>query len=216
MLMVTPCTDWYLIFTSLAQGDVALATALLPWNLLLQVILLPIYLLIFTGELVNINTAILLENVVLVLVVPMLLALISKRLIQLRNRIWHRLIHNIAANQWLFLYVAIAAMFASQGEILIEQPGLLLTMLLPVLLFFGVNFWLGQIVGRLAHFSYEEVACLNCTTLARNSPISLAIATSAFPERPLIALALIIGPLIELPILAVVSQVLLLLRPGKR
>ncbi|MEW6491672.1 MAG: bile acid:sodium symporter [Cyanobacteriota bacterium] len=216
MLMVTPCTDWYLIFTSIAQGDVALATALLPWNLLLQVILLPIYLLIFAGKLVNIDAAVLLESVVFVLVVPMLLAFISKLLIQHQNRILHHLIRKIAANQLLFLCVAIAAMFASQGEILIAQPELLLKMLLPVLIFFVINFWLGQIVGRLAHFSYEEVVCFSCTTLARNSPISLAIATSTFPERPLIALALVMGPLIELPVLVAVSQVLLLLRPRKR
>lgn len=216
MLMVTPCTDWYLIFTSIAQGDVALATALLPWNLLLQVILLPVYLLIFTGSSIDINAAILLESMLWVLVVPMLLAFSSKRLIQPRNRILHSAIDKIAAYQWLFLCGAIAAMFASQGEILMAQPELLVKMLLPVLIFFVVNFWLGQFIGRLAHFSYEETVCFNCTTLARNSPISLAIATSAFPERPLIALALVIGPLIELPILVVVSQVLLRLRPQKR
>jgi ACR3 family arsenite efflux pump ArsB len=39
-----------------------------------------------------------------------------------------------------------------------------------------------------------------------------AIALVAFPEQPLIALILVIGPLIELPILALVSQVLLLIR----
>jgi arsenite transporter len=53
---------------------------------------------------------------------------------------------------------------------------------------------------------------LTCTTLARNSPLALAIALVAFPEQPLIALTLVIGPLIELPILALVSQVLLLIR----
>lgn len=216
MLMVTPCTDWYLIFTSIAQGDVALATALLPWNLILQIILLPIYLLIFAEKLVNIDAFILIKNVVLILVLPMLIAFIAKRLIQPQCSVLHRLIHKVLDNQMLFLCIAITAMFASQGEILIEQPELLLKMLLPVLIFFGINFWLGQLIGRLAHFSYEEVVCFNCTTLARNSPISLAIATSAFPEHPLIALALVIGPLIELPVMVVVSQVLLLLRPRRR
>ncbi len=49
MLMVTPCTDWYLIFTGLTKGNTALATAILPINLLLQVILLPVYLFLFGG-----------------------------------------------------------------------------------------------------------------------------------------------------------------------
>lgn len=50
------------------------------------------------------------------------------------------------------------------------------------------------------------------TTIARNSPIALAIVVTAFPDQPLIALALIIGPLIELPVLAIVSQGLLRIR----
>ena len=36
MLMVTPCTDWYLIFTSMAKGNLPLSTSILPLNLLLQ------------------------------------------------------------------------------------------------------------------------------------------------------------------------------------
>ncbi|WP_414528679.1 arsenic resistance protein [Nodularia chucula] len=128
------------------------------------------------------------------------------------NTIWQKITLKIAANQTVFLAVAIAAMFASQGQILMERPDLLLKMLIPVLIFFGVNFCLGQLIGHLAKFSYEEIACFNCTTLARNSPIALAIATSTFRERPLIALALVIGPLIELPVMVIISQSLLRLR----
>ena len=36
MDLVTPCTDWYLLFTAIAGGHLALSTALLPWNLLLH------------------------------------------------------------------------------------------------------------------------------------------------------------------------------------
>jgi ACR3 family arsenite efflux pump ArsB len=61
-------------------------------------------------------------------------------------------------------------------------------------------------------FKYENVVCFNFTTLARNSPLSLAIAISAFPDRPLIALVLVIGPLIELPVLSLIAQLLLFLR----
>src|SRR5690606_23933232 len=79
----------------------------------------------------------------------------------------------------------------------------------PVLLFFVVNFALVYWAARLTRLSYADYAALCCTTLARNSPIALAIALVAFPEQPLIALALVIGPLIELPVLGVVAQLLL-------
>ena len=50
---------------------------------------------------------------------------------------------------------------------------------------------------------------LNFTTLARNSPLALAIAVATFPDLPLVSLALVIGPLIELPILSLISGILL-------
>src|SRR5699024_12312605 len=40
MLMVTPCTDWYLVFTEVAKGNTALSTSLLPVNLVIQIVLL--------------------------------------------------------------------------------------------------------------------------------------------------------------------------------
>src|SRR5699024_10014837 len=38
MLMVTPCTDWYLIYTKIAKRNVALSAAILPLNLVLQIV----------------------------------------------------------------------------------------------------------------------------------------------------------------------------------
>jgi ACR3 family arsenite efflux pump ArsB len=111
--------------------------------------------------------------------------------------------------QLLFLALAIVAMFASQGRILLEQPQTFLQLLPPVLLFFAGNFVLAHAAGRAWRLPYSNFVALCCTTLARNSPIALAVAMLVFPDRPLIALALVIGPLIELPILGLVAQALL-------
>lgn len=35
MLLVTPCTDWYIIFTNMARGNVSLSLSVLPINLIL-------------------------------------------------------------------------------------------------------------------------------------------------------------------------------------
>jgi len=212
MLMVTPCTDWYLIFTGIAKGNVALATAFLPWNMILQVVLLPVYLLVLVGKLVQIDIAIFLESIVLILAIPMLLAFIAKWLIPKVNGFWRELPLKIAAGQTLFLCVAITAVFASQGQTLIQHPDVLLKMLPPIFSFYVITFFLAQVIARFGNFSYEDFACFSCTTLARNSPLALAIATSIFPDRPLITLVLAIEPLIELPVMVLVSQLLLFLR----
>lgn len=214
MLMVTPCTDWYIVFTGVADGDVMLATALLPINLILQVLLLPMYLLVFAGTLVEINPNQLLESVFLVLLIPLLAAVISRNLLLWKKgQSWiEKMSSKIALIQILSLNLAVISIFASEGNALVQNPNLLLKIFVPVCLFFVVNFIAAYRVGRYLKFSYEEFACFSCTTLARNSPLSLAIAASAFPHQPLIALTLVIGPLIELPIMVFISQSLLRIR----
>ncbi|WP_235856246.1 arsenic resistance protein [Methanolobus halotolerans] len=215
MLMVTPCTDWYLLFTGIARGNVPLSASILPMNLILQLILLPVYLLIFADTIATIDPVLLMESVLLILFIPFLMSLISKVTVPaikgeywLEKKIFPRLDHV----QFLFLNLAIISMFASQGEQLVQSPLILLKLITPVLLFFVIVFVVGQLVGRYLGFSYQDTASLNLTTLARNSPIVLAIALTAFPDEPLIALTLVIGPLIELPVLGIISHTLLKIR----
>lgn len=99
-------------------------------------------------------------------------------------------------------------MFASESKELFLHPVLLLKMLIPLIIFFAVNLFLVQFLGKRLKFAYEDNIALNFTTLARNSPLSLAIAVAAFPDRPLISLALVIGPLIELPCLGIIAGIL--------
>jgi ACR3 family arsenite efflux pump ArsB len=209
MLMVTPCTDWYLIFTGMAKGNVALSTTILPLNLVLQVILLPVYLLIFGGTTGVIELPFLIESVFIVIFIPLMLAILTKTLLKNKQQFADNLLSKLSALPIIFLSFAIMAMFSSQGKLLIENLDLMWKITLPIFLFFIINFIIGQKVGRFMSFSYKERASLSLTTLARNSPIALAIAMTAFPEQPLIALTLVIGPLLELPILAIITQLLL-------
>jgi arsenite transporter len=50
LVLLVPCTDWFITFTHLAGGDTRRAIAVTPINLLLQLLLLPLYLWLFLGE----------------------------------------------------------------------------------------------------------------------------------------------------------------------
>ncbi|MGL3067050.1 MULTISPECIES: arsenic resistance protein [Planococcus] len=217
MLMVTPCTDWYLMFTSIAKGNVPLSTSVLPINLILQVVLLPVYLFIFAGTIESIPLSTIGESILLVLVLPFALAHLTRYTLRKKEAFLNeKLVPFFATTQIFFLSLAILAMFASQGKYLINNLEVISILILPVLLFFVVNFVVAQTVGKVMKFSYEDTVSLSLTIIARNSPVSLAIAVVAFPDQPLIALALVIGPLIELPVLAIVSQLLLSLRKTRK
>jgi ACR3 family arsenite efflux pump ArsB len=208
MLLVTPCTDWYLVFTGLSKGNVELGMSILPLNLILQIVLLPVYLLVLIGSEVTMDVASLVSSVAMVLVIPFVLAYITKAFTKNRDRFKNFLSEQGDNLQLLFLCLAVIVMFASEGKNLLENPLLLAQMFIPLLIFFAVLFFVAQIVGRVQKFPKKDIVALNMTTLARNSPLSLAIAVVTFPEQPLVSLALVIGPLIELPVLSVISGIL--------
>ncbi|MFS0788675.1 arsenic resistance protein [Shouchella sp. 1P09AA] len=210
LLLVTPCTDWYLIFTSIARGNVTLATSVLPVNLILQVLLLPVYLLIFAGTMETVSMGTILESVVLILFVPFILASLTRYFMKKKQvMLEKKVIPFFASSQIIFLCLAIVAMFASQGSYLLNNLEVIWLMLIPMFLYFLINFLMAQTAGKFLKFTYEDTVSLNMTVVARNSPVALAIVLAAFPDQPLIALALIIGPLLELPVLAVLAKLLL-------
>ncbi|MFC7063837.1 arsenic resistance protein, partial [Halobacillus seohaensis] len=176
MLMVTPCTDWYLIFTGIAKGNVALSTAILPLNLILQIILLPIYLLIFGGTTEVIELSFLVESILIVLFIPLVLSFLTKMVLRNKQQLRDNLIYNLSVLPIIFLSLAIIAMFASQGQLLLDNLDLMWQITIPILLFFIVNFIVGQRIGRFMKFPISDRTSLSLTTLARNSPIALAIA----------------------------------------
>ena len=206
MLLVTPCTDWYLVFTRIGGGNVELGMSILPLNLALQCLLMPVYLGLFCGSAVSLDLPSLLLDMAVVLLVPLALAAATRLAARGRPRALDALRGRRDGMQLLFLCLAVLVMFASEGESVLEDPGLLLEMFVPLLIFFCLLFCLARLVGdRLMRFPRADTVSLTFTSMARNSPLALAIAVAAFPGQPLISLALVVGPLIELPVLSVAA-----------
>lgn len=207
MLILTPCTDWYLVFTKMAKGDLNLSLSILPINLILQLILLPIYLIIFFSSNNTINYVDLGYSLLIVIVIPFVLAQLSK--VILNQEMGEKLTGFFSKYQIIFLALAVFAIFNSQGKLLFDNLNTVLTIFIPLMVFFAINTIIDLLLSQQINFTYEEYASLTMTTLARNSPLALAIAINSFPGRELIAIALVIGPLIELPVLYIVSRFVL-------
>lgn len=209
MLLVTPCTDWYLVFTGLSKGNVELNLSILPLNLLLQIVLLPVYLTFFFGNEVNMDTMNILWSILYVICIPFVASIIYKICTRKHIKLQEKVAEQGDNLQLIFLCLAVMFMFMTQGESIVANPLLIVHLFMPLLCFFVIIFIIAQIAGRLLHFNKQDIIALNFTTLARNSPLALAIAVTTFPDQPFISLVLVVGSLIELPTLSVISAILL-------
>ena len=206
MLILTPCTDWYLVFTKLAKGDLNLSLSILPINLILQIVLLPIYLILFYSTANSLDYSQLAYSLIIVIVIPFLLAQITKLI--LNTTLKEKLSETMSKFQILFLSLAVFCIFAGQGKLLFENLNSIIIIFIPLIIFFAVNTVIDLIISKKNNFIYPEYVSLTMTTLARNSPLALAIAINSFPSHELISIALVIGPLIELPVLYIISLII--------
>ena len=174
---------------------------ILPINFILQIILLPVYIYLFFGVFEWVSFGVVF-SMIMTLIIPLGLAVFVKLLFP------GEYLSRMSSINPLVLSLAVLSIFASERETLFNNLNLLQIILIPILLFFVINFIVSNIAAKIFNFNYRDTVSLVMTTMARNSPLALAIAVVVFDDLPIITLALIIGPLIEIPVLAVTSRVM--------
>ena len=119
-----------------SKGNVSLSTSILPINLILQVVLLPIYLLLFAGSIETIPLPTLIESILIVLIFPFVLAHLTRFLLRRKEPVLSNIVIPFFSNaQIFFLSFAIMAMFASQGSYLLDHLEVIYILIIPILIF---------------------------------------------------------------------------------
>ncbi|MCM8824834.1 MAG: bile acid:sodium symporter [Candidatus Omnitrophica bacterium] len=215
---LTPCIGWYLIFTDIAKGDVPWGISLLPWNITLQVVLMPLYLYILVGKVVPVEISTLIRSVALFLVAPFVLGyIVQKSVIKKKGRdyFFGPLKSSMGQVKLWALVIVIISMFVSQRSLDISDIHKVGLLILFLIVFFFVLFILVVIIGKLFNLVYEDIVTMAFTTTARNSEAVIGVAVSAFPGHPLVYLAIILGPVVELPVLLIIARIMLGLKEKK-
>ena len=200
---MAPCTDWYLGFTRLAKGNVELGAALLPINMVSQLILFPVYLLMFdTVVQYKVDLSMLFQWFLQPLAAAIVMRIVLKQFMHVVLPVCKILIP-------IVLSLLVAQIFAANIGTLVNHLSVVPLLLSAIFVFFIVTYLIGEVVSKLAKFEYPEHCALSFTTAARNAPLMLGLTTIAIPDQPLIYATITIGMLIEFPHLTALKSILL-------
>ncbi len=197
---LAPCIAMVIIFTFLAKGNTPMALVFVALNSIAQMLLIPVYAGLLIGS-VSFDVWIVAESVVLYLGLPLVLG-VATRLLVVRRRgeagmdALKPILNGLSILGLLFTLIV---MFALKGDLILERPGIVVEMAIPMTLFFAAMFFTVFLVGWRLRFRYEDAVAVAFNATGRDFEIAIAIAITAF--SPTVALATVVGPLIEVPVM---------------
>ncbi len=120
-----------------------------------------------------------------------------------RGQQWYEsaLLPRIAPIALYGLLFTLVVLFALQGKTITSQPLNVARIALPLLVYFAVMWIGGFAIGRWLQLSYPRTAALAFSAASNDFELAIAVAIGVFGATSGQALAGVVGPLIEVPVL---------------
>ena len=220
------CIAMVIIWNDLACGDREAAAVLVALNSIFQVVMFAVlgwfYLSVLPGWLGLPQTTIstspwqIAKSVLIFLGIPLLAGYLSRRLGEkAKGRDWYESKFLPRIGPWALygLLFTIVILFALQGDQITSRPLDVVRIALPLLAYFAIMWGGGYLLGALLGLGYQRTTTLAFTAAGNNFELAIAVAIATYGATSGQALAGVVGPLIEVPVLVALVYVSLALRP---
>ena len=219
------CIAMVIIWNDLACGDREAAAVLVALNSVFQVVMFAVlgwfYLSVLPGWLgldqASIDTSPwqIAKSVLIFLGIPLLAGFLTRRYGEkAKGRSWYetRFLPKIGPWALYGLLFTIVILFALQGDQITTRPWDVARIALPLLVYFALMWGGGFLLGAALDLGYERTTTLAFTAAGNNFELAIAVAIATFGAASGQALAGVVGPLIEVPVLVGLVYVSLALR----
>jgi ACR3 family arsenite transporter len=208
------CIAMVLIWNDLACGDREAAAVLVAINSVFQVFAFAalgwFYLQTLPGWLglsttsADFSVWAITVSVLVFLGIPLVAGFLTRTIGErVKGRDWYESTFLPRLGPWALygLLFTIVVLFALQGDAITNQPLDVVRIAIPLLVYFAITFGAGMLIGRWLDLGYAKTATLAFTAAGNNFELAIAVAIGTFGVTSGQALAGVVGPLIEVPVL---------------
>jgi len=208
------CIAMVLIWNMLAGGDSEYCAVLVALNSIFQIVMYSplayFYLRVVPewlgveGTIVEISMWDIAKSVLIFLGIPLVAGALTRlTLVKRRGVDWYDTVFapKLGPTALIGLLFTIVVMFSMQGDMILANPLDVVKVAIPLVVYFILMFLVSFALSRWRDFSYEMAATQSFTAASNNFELAIAVAVGTFGIASQEALATVIGPLIEVPVL---------------
>lgn len=199
LVLLVPCTDWFITFTHLGGGDTKSAIAFSPLSLLLQIVLLPGYIWLFLGA--EISIGLLQRELILaffgLIIFPLLAAVFTEKFLEKKEK-GVFILNTLAWCPVPLLAFVVFSIAASQVNVVLGSIDILPALFVVFSAFLLVAGLLSLVVSRIFGLPSFQGRVLAFSFGSRNSFVVLPLALSLPSSFELTVVVIVFQSLVEL------------------